>query len=781
MTNVGADENLPVTDVAEAGKEGEVPGKKREIKLKEQVEQLLQDVLPNFPAGDVKDKYQKILRAYIDLTEKDEAEVVRVMREIEAIVVKKEIAPEKSVGKERKEKDPDRKAVIDKLQSHVDFANFLDALPEEMKRLFVQRETATISEKEKIESQIKALKDKATGALERRYWSKILGENLKEHDIVITVLSPTDKYTKNKALNDESIGPSENDNVIMKRRIFTIKHFTAGLLERGVKPEDVNKLNLDYNFKFGLFKIPEAMQEQAGDLQELMNKVCGEVDGEMTEYMLGRVSDVLKRLGNEVENLEGEERNIKQEKIKHLEELRDDLQTNGYRTNYGISEVGPKGDEDKSQDERAIVAVSEAMQAARISSIRESKDKGDYGLNYDENQLAGKIEENVRMEERIKSLSNEITDKKGRSFVIFDSNNALNIDVVNYVRKEKLAVKAGDKNNEAILNLLKKYIENLNVVDVVKPFTMADIGSGDWDGKMEANREATKKLKSLERPEDVESVVKEIQERLGTDEKDERFTSREKFNQQASAINNCSYLSFDKIKVGPELLSSFREAFNAISKIEDEAERKKALRELKLRAGDETTMRLREFRNDIAEKLQSEEYRKRLGLEPGTKIIGDVQGGDEVLLAFDKTKFHDENVLDDLVAELQGKHNIRAVEIVVAEANRDSKSEAGSATRLEEHADALKKLEEETELAKRIEEEIGSLYFDKSLDHEKIKKMLVESGINNNLKVKQDDKGNYKLLVGKKLLSEQEVVRLVERVRAESEIVTVRKALKSAA
>jgi len=282
-----------------------------------------------------------------------------------------------------------------------------------------------------------------------------------------------------------------------------------------------------------------------------------------------------------------------------------------------------------------------------------------------------------------------------------DGRKRIGRDLLRAVRKNKLSV-APERQDD--LDKIKAYVSRLNLPDIYKPFT-ADEFSGEKEvagGKFTLDERAAEidfLRTKAERGDLTDKETRRASEILSSDQKDWRRTSAEVFHQRALRINDCAYVSVDILDVGVDLLREYEELIEKAAAAKDP-------QEVFLRAGDETTERLRQARAAVGEV-----YGKIYGKKAAGEMLMLV-GGDEMTLALEAG---DEKKLDQLLIELRRRVDGRVVKTAVGASERSSSSDWSeddpkeTDRRVREHLAALKRAERGAELCKIIEEQKRNL------------------------------------------------------------------------
>lgn len=301
-------------------------------------------------------------------------------------------------------------------------------------------------------------------------------EKLQNGDMVMTVTEPADKIFSLKTFNDYILGQQKTDSVIGARR----KILQEKLSEIGVE-------YVDGNFKFTTFRFQES-SVTSEDLTEALDKA----NEEISLMIIHLIEDDL-----------ASQNTVSPAKKEKLEYLMQQLAKDGYPVRYGMSQVRGNEMVDKS------VAVSEAMVAARSFERKGAE----FGQKYEGGLESRLLDTFYECSNRlVNEYGNEIKDADGFTYQIFepiilrledgteksfpgapfssleDSNTqysyrrVINKDLVRAVRKGKFQPYVGDNPGyrdyteaTAALEVIKEYIDVLNTIDLVRPFTEAEL------------------------------------------------------------------------------------------------------------------------------------------------------------------------------------------------------------------------------------------------------------------------------------------------------------------
>lgn len=499
-------------------------------------------------------------------------------------------------------------------------------------------------------------KEKLKSTLEHRKWHKIIG-GLSKGDKVLTALTPTEKFLSIKNLNDNVLGPQRTDIIIAKRREFADEAFAQEISRISQKDFDPDELNLEQNYKYGLYKIPESLSQDI-DVTVLSSRIAEIVDQKITEVFDEQISAVLEEARENNDN----------SKLETITRFKEVFHQKGFKIDVGFSEVGGDDIEDK------ISAMASSMRDSKINSLEKA---GIIDKKIEGNEIADSV---AKLQEEIISDGNSFVGDEGRELKIFeevDGRQALNRDLLRGVRKGLIDTK-GDKDAE-ILDKIEKYVNLINSIDFVKPFTIEEIDNF----KTEANE-----IDEMLEKESFE----DIQKLLRKNEKNENYLSNEVFDKEAVKIDNCTYLNLDVLDIGVDQLLKYEELLLKVS------EGEKDFDEIAIEADDFVTNRLQEIRNNAFEIFKKHDLLTDDGLALGSL------GGDELMFAVDNEKI-DQEKLEELIFELKKATNTRVVKTVIAESQRQSESEDED-IRLREHLDAINRSEKGIDKIKEIEKTI---------------------------------------------------------------------------
>ena len=546
--------------------------------------------------------------------------------------------------------------------------------------------------------------------LEGQNWGKIF-TSLKEKDRVLSWAVPGADFLSIKYLNDKVFGPQETNKIIKEKR---------DLIEKEMENKfraNVERIQSDY--KIEMFRVVESSTGVQVTEDEL-NLVAAAVDKEMTTFVSKLADDLIVEeklaLKSLLEKKEKDglddvlEKEIKkhEEKISLLAQFNNDLHgqsensngKKGFRMTWGLSEPIPEPTKDGGSAEGKLLGLTQSLQINRMS--RKNQEGESYGAEYKRENILTELKEIKNKRDEIIEGGNKITDKDGNEFKIFKLKAkkwVLNREVLRDVRKGKFEV--GDVNKK-VLEAVSLYVKRLNILDAVKPFTFTELEKTAKDA--EEIKELAYKIKvgeNLSKAERGRAV-----ELLRSEEKDDKYTSKSEFNKKAIDMEECAYVSLDVLDLGVDQLLEYEnllqdEDFN---KAKTDEEKMEKFSELALKAGDETTKKLRDFRKDVAEICEE------FGFKDG--LIVEEVGGDELTLAINTDKDNggmNEETLDKLLFALKEKTNTRVIKTVVAKSEKDVSEETDHEKKVEAHLQALKRAEAGAAIAKDIEVAVRKL------------------------------------------------------------------------
>ncbi len=577
----------------------------------------------------------------------------QILEQIQDLVAKE---LENAAGEEQAELESFQKRIESEL------ANELEKTETKIDSTLVKRTARDVEFSARVEAfaagqESEENRKELAGRLGRQNWTKVFNE-LQAGDRVLSFLVPGADFLSIKYLNDKVVGPQITNEIIeQKRRVIEDEM-------KKVLHKDAEFIQNDY--KVEVIKIPK----DAEITTEQLEAMAKAVDDAMTEFVKGLVDGLLAKEKDE-------------KKIEVLNDFRDNLQgksgKKGFKMNYGLSEP-VAGDTAKDK----LSSLTQSLQTSRMA--RESKN---YGTEYNKDKVLAELEGIKDLREEIIGGGNKITDKDGNEFTLFAKEGnkwALNRDVLRDVRKGKFEVQNG---NKKALDAVSLYLKKLNLLDVVKPFTFAELKKTEQDA--EINKDLAEKIESgtlneIERARAVKA--------LRAEEKDANYTSKSEFHKRATAMDNAAYISLDVLDLGVDLLLEYESALQEADGLAGD-EKMEKFNELSLKAGDETTEELRKFREKVADVCE------KIGLKKDL-IVAEV-GGDELTLVIDTNEVH-ENDLQKLLFELKRATNTRVIKTVVAETEKKISPDTNDRGKIEEHLKALKRAEKGTSIAKDIED-----------------------------------------------------------------------------
>lgn len=554
------------------------------------------------------------------------------------------------------------KASIEKLYKE-EINKEIEISPDTVER--AGRDVELAKEIDKMESGAEFSRQQLAGVLERQNWGKIF-TGLKKGDKVLSFLVPGADFLSIKNLNDVILGPQITNKVIAEKR---------KVIERELKKVDANVSALQSDYKIEVVKISEDSNIDADALEEISSVI----DKEMTEFMEKIVDEIMSQ---------EEDKN----KIKTLEEFKNNLLgksektkgRGGFKMNYGLSEVQGDKMEDK------LVSLNHSLEMSRMA--RQNSES--YGTEYNEENIETELDDIKDLREKIISeYGNKITDNEGNEFEIFIKKGekfSLNPDVLRDVRKDKF-----ETQDKKVLGDIAFYVKKLNILDVIKPFTMEDVSKVEKDIKT-----AYDLSDKIKKGEDLGKKERKVAaEMLRSEEKDRAYTSKSEFNKRAVAMEECAYISLDVLDLGVDQLLEYESTLQDLDKLSGQ-EKMNKFNEASMSAGDLTTEKLRDFRKKVAQVY------KKFGFKDDL-IPGEV-GGDELVLAVDISKMSEEK-LEEFLFVLKEKTNSRVIKTVVAKSEKSVSSESDQQELVEAHLQALKRAETGAAIAKDIEAAVRKL------------------------------------------------------------------------
>jgi hypothetical protein len=499
------------------------------------------------------------------------------------------------------------------------------------------------------------------GLLESRGWYKLF-TRLKPGDALATFLVPSGETFSIKNLNDNIFGPEKTDAIIEYRR--------AALRNR---LEELGLEELSQSFRDGFFHIPK--EQQSAALLERLQAAAELTSEDVTRF----ITDVL--------DAEGRAANADRQNM--LAKFRAELThpEKGYRMTLGAGMVGAQ------QQEGDYTHVELAISAS-LKAALQARELGDGAFESEDAEAAVNRVRALRAQILLSSRENRIQNEEGEIFPLFHSTDdgyqQLNLDVIRDLRKGTFVPAPGQ---ERVHALLKEYLKEVNLFDLLKPYTHEEVAGEDVHGTTQSLQEmlanTARYAHALAEDQRLSAAERaEIVAELKQEGRDRACTSAVEFHDKALKIADCAYVSLDVLDVGPKLLQEFERLFQEVER------GRKTFEEASLSAGDETTRQMREFRATVMRVAREH------GADERPLML---VGGDEATLALPS-----ELVTDELLLALRVETGSRVVKTVVAAAERHSDlSHPDDVKR--EHIAARKRAESGTEAAKEIEATVREL------------------------------------------------------------------------
>lgn len=507
--------------------------------------------------------------------------------------------------------------------------------------------------------------------LETRGLAKIFTD-LQIGDKVVTFLSSSDKEVSIKKLN-QALGPNLTDVFITARKDLLRKHFGAYLEE------------LDQDYKQGIFKIKSEI-----DVENFRNNVL--------QKGLDEINQALTVWLGEHE-------------VKY-----------DYKMTSGINE-NKIMDSSLGQVANNFLTVQNAIQGAHLN-----RSKGKNEAIYEEADFNNQL---MQIAEKKKYLQakGSLTDHTGQIYNIF-VDGLINRDLLRKIRQDKLFVDSQNADQIDRKAKLEDYLKAVNFIDFFRPYTTPELADNSSKVEQVQKRHSlAEKIKKANAGVAVDfdkNDVKLLQTAIEVENKDENFDSDTVFQEKATNMEVCTYLSFDVLDVGINQLHDYEKKINAWNSGEPDA-RQHYLKDI-LDAGDGVTESLRAFRKEVKAILD------KAGL---AKDAAYLVGGDEFTIAL-PTKNLAPAVLFEIKKACEKYNGVRMVKSL-----RQSVPEQPLAERHREHQESLLQAENGIASAKFMEKEIQGFrqnYLNQlksrfSLGESEIIKQLdrlfSESGVNN--------------------------------------------------
>lgn len=539
-----------------------------------------------------------------------------------------------------------------------------------------------------------------TSILDRRDWGDVYN-NLKAGDVVVNFSVPSDKFLAIKHLNDVVFGPGHVDELLIAGRNILKEQFKRVLKSKLPSLEDaqLDDLVLSQDYKNSLIKIDKATAKKLAESGIKIDDIIAETSAGVDEFMAGKDGYIYELLDQYAQTKEGKaKKDVLHQFLQDFEKI-----SFGYRLNSGSSEIRSTDGENASYKDIAT-SVSESTVLSRIMELDKLADSmglKDYKI-FDNQEMSYEsavlksIENFSRLGKEIMS-TNILLTQEGEEYKIFEIKNGLRVfnkELLRDVRKDKLHAQ-----DAALFDKITLYYKMLNQMDFVKPHTKEEIeGKKLQDGSTLEEKLSIFKKASADLKENGKVVSEEQRKNvarvLRTSEKSELYTSDSEFKARALAIDDCTILSIDLLDVGVDQLLNYEKLLQEVENLPEE-KRLQAFQENVLKASDQLTERLREFRNNVAGLKKVKEAKMAGGAD---LFLGKV-GGDELTLALPSSMVDDE-LLFAVKSVLPGT----GARIVSSKVVRGSEKDRST-----EHDEALKKAEAGIDCSKKIEEVVRKL------------------------------------------------------------------------
>ncbi|MBD3244721.1 MAG: hypothetical protein GF335_01880 [Candidatus Moranbacteria bacterium] len=539
-------------------------------------------------------------------------------------------------------------------------------------------------------------------ALEGRGWQRML-DRLKPGDYVVCFSSPGNGPHSIKKLNDVFLGPMDTDKVIYDIVQESIKEAVREVAtQKGFNAEQIEIL--DFPFKNKFFKIPKELKGYAGEINNIASEKIGAQEIKLIEEKIKKLTILKDKPGADTADLN--------EKIQAYEKIKKIFKSQPYQLSFGLAMVKPNqtlSEGDYTEIERA---VSKSVHASKFEN------KGHDG-EFDYETAKERIKEAKEILNKYVSngKNNILIDKDGNRITIFEEKGSLyeiNPNILQKIRKDNLEV---NRDYEDVKRDLQRLKELVNSLDVIKPYVHEEYkgdkeipGGGHLRDKVERIQKAVKAIRGY-REDGQKMNETEISKEIGKNKeaimelrnnpKDPDKTSDSEFHYRALEIDQCRYVSLDVLNVGVDLVNGFLRYFQEVDLNGDDETIKEKIDEIIIKDGDDTTKRMRGFRERLAQILE------KAGISKEDQIMK--IGGDEVILAVDVSKI-EADVLLQICEELNTRVTDATVsekkeEVVVGQADRFNGTHKDKHTKenVKEHLIAMKKAEKGSEVSKEIE------------------------------------------------------------------------------
>lgn len=236
----------------------------------------------------------------------------------------------------------------------------------------------------------------------------------------------------------------------------------------------------------------------------------------------------------------------------------------------------------------------------------------------------------------------------------------INKDLVRAVRKGKFKPYVGDNPDHwdyteatAALDVIRDYVDVLNTIDLVRPYTEAELTENFYGEKFleKTFEEIDQHISAIDDllegnvlVEGFEDRIKKAADYLEGAMKNKEFTTRGVFHERVSLMDKSAVLSIDIGDLGVDVLRTYEEDLFAVDA------NMISMQEVYAGVGDRETYAMNSIRDRLVEL-----YDDIFDRQDGEKIVGLVEGGDEIVFAFDLSREGESAKIDEFRRRLQGE------------------------------------------------------------------------------------------------------------------------------
>ncbi len=600
---------------------------------------------------------------------------------------------------------------------------------------------------ENVEDRIKSnpeLKERILTLLQTETSAKLLIEP--EPNQIIGVVSNASKFVP-KTLND-NLGTTKTD-LLIKERHRQLASSATGLGTPISETFNSDVISIDADWQYGLEMQlrREFPNLSTSDFEQLYKN---KVHDALANMLDGTGQGMTSYLWQIVTPLVTKEPSSGVLKIHTMLKAGD-----GFRFAMGVAQIDEPFSENPDDLLNKKEGNSKASCASRLAQInannaKETRQKPEVEI-FSVEEFKNNLDAISALREGLISQGNTLMLSDGVELKLFDSAKnsdgkilyRMNPNIIRAIRKNKL--KSDDYET---VQKVSEYLKRTNVIDSPMYYTASELFGevrmrGGEDKKLAAHlRQVLEVADRLENDEPLKlkdwPVLKNA---LKKDPRDPVFSSRSEFHAKALEMQNKVYITVDVLDLGIDVVLDYEQILQKLQyEISGGNNLEMVLARYLLTAGDNITLKMRQFREDVQQTLIKE------GI-PADQIANFL-GGDEETIVFDAKKFinkdgtfNDER-LDQVLVKLRNSINARVIAVPSLGAPEDKQSLDNKL----KHLRTMSALDVGTDISKNYEEMIRRLVSHYGVDEVQKFPLIKMFGFNN-FSCKRDPQQNEWYLV----------------------------------